>query len=295
EEPFDLAFAAGDNLYSCGPDPTLPGAAACEFDPNGNTVPDGYAPPHDPRFERLHEGPLAPLARSPAVPVYLTLGNHDVASGGGCAVEGLDARTLGRRRACLEVAHETPLWRMPGRHYVVDQGRVRFIVLDTILVGGAYGGFDLDDEVRFLEDAAAGCDERVCFVLTHYPPITAGRHGREVDAAFLERMGRLEAAAGGRVRAWLAGHDHDLQHLRTREGLDVLVSGNGARGRSYERFTSVSGVGGRLVFASVRWGFGILEVSERGWSYRFEDDDGAPIYCCAAEGDGTCEPVRCRP
>ena len=45
------------------------------------------------------------------------------------------------------------------------------------------------------------------------------------------------------VRAWLAGHDHDLQHLRTATGVDVLVSGNGATARPRERFEkTVNGV-----------------------------------------------------
>ena len=36
-------------------------------------------------------------------------------------------------------------------------------------------------------------------------------------------MARVVAAAAG-VRAFLAGHDHDLQHLRTAGGIDVLVN-----------------------------------------------------------------------
>jgi tartrate-resistant acid phosphatase type 5 len=291
---FDFALHAGDNLYDCGPDPTLPGAEACRFDASDNEVEAGAAPPEDPRFAALFEGALGPLAEPPALPIYLALGNHDVAAGGGCAAEGLDPATTGRRKACLEVAHASPLWRMPARHYVVDHGRARFIVVDTNLARGSYGGFSFEDEVRFVEEAAAGCGDRVCFVLAHHPLVTAGNHARRAPDDYLDRMERLRAAGGGRIRAWLAGDDHDLQHLRTPDGLDVFVSGNGARGRSYERFTRLSVEDGRLVFASVRWGVGSLEVHERGWTYRFEDANGAALYCCAASGDGPCEPVRCR-
>lgn len=290
--PFDLGFAVGDNIYQCGPDPTLAGAEGCLFDASDNAVTAGYAPPDDPLFTSHHEGVLAPLARDPAVPIYLALGNHDVAAAGGCAVEGLDATTLGRRRACLEVARDTPLWRMPGRHYVVDQGRARFIVVDSNLVKGPYGGFSFDDEVRFVAEAAAGCADRVCFLVGHHPPVTAGGHRSDGTPEYLARMDRLVAAGGGAIRAWLAGHDHDLQHLRTPGGLDVFVSGNGARGRANENFDRASG-GASVLFASVRWGFGVLEVMDGGWSYRFEGVDGAPVYCCAAAGDGPCEPVRC--
>ena len=30
-----------------------------------------------------------------------------------------------------------------------------------------------------------------------------------------------------------------------------------------------------------------------GWRYRFEDQDGGPLYCCTALGAGRCEPVSC--
>lgn len=293
-DPFDLAFAAGDNLYECGPNPTLPGADACRFDATGNRVTPGVVVPHDPLFTALHEGPLRPLEEAPALPIYLALGNHDVASGGlRCGVEGLDAVTLGRRRACLEVARATPLWRMPGRHYVVDEGRARFIVLDTNLARGSYGGFSFDDEVRFLAEAAKGCADRVCFVVGHHPPVTRGRHASDTSSAFLERMERLHAAGGDRIRAWLSGHDHDLQHLRTPAGVDVFVSGNTARGRRFEWFRAPSVPGSVSVFGSARWGIGVVEVFDRGWTYRFEDAEGEPRYCCAAPGDRRCEPVRC--
>jgi tartrate-resistant acid phosphatase type 5 len=294
-DPFDLAFSAGDNIYSCGPDVTLPGADGCLFDASDNRVAPGVVAPDDPRFAAQHEGPLRALAEPPAVRVYLALGNHDVASGGDeCRVAGLDAATLGRRRACLEVARSTPLWQMPGRHYVVDHGRARFIVLDTNLVKGGYGGFSFDDEVRFLAEAAEGCADRLCFVIGHHPPVNAGRHTDDATPAFLARMERLHAAGAGRIRAWLAGHDHDLQHLRAPAGFDVFVSGNGARGRRFERFTAPSVAGTSIAFASVRWGVGVLEVLDGGWTYRFEDVGGAPLYCCAAAGDAPCEPVRCR-
>ncbi|HTN51406.1 MAG TPA: metallophosphoesterase [Anaeromyxobacter sp.] len=292
--PFDLALFPGDNLYGCGPDVEVAGAAACRFAPDGNTVAPGFSPPADRTFLR-HERPLAPLAGAgaPAVPVYLTLGNHDVGAGAACSGEGRPTE-IARLRACLEVAHASPLWTMPGRHWVLDRGPARFIGVDSNLITGDYGGFQLADEVAFVASAAEGCDRRTCFLVGHHPPATAGDHRGEADkAGYAARMGALLDAGHGRIRAWLGGHDHDLQHLRTAAGLDVLVSGNGARGRAEERFDRASGAGTKLLFGSVRWGFGVLEVAPAGWRYRFEDVDGAPLHCCVAEGAGPCEPVAC--
>ncbi|WP_242360471.1 metallophosphoesterase [Anaeromyxobacter sp. SG17] len=301
--PFALALFPGDDVYPCGPSTTVPGASSCAFGADGNTLAPGFAAPADPGFAR-HEGPLSTLAGAPAAEVYLALGNHDVASGGSCS-QGGDPVAEGRLKACLEVAHRSPLWQMPARHYALDRGAARFLVVDTNLVKGAYGGFALDDEVAFVREEApgcradacdaepGGCDKPWCFLVGHHPPVTAGGHRTDATPDYLARMDRLLAAGGGRVRAFLAGHDHDLQHLRAPSGLDVLVSGNGARGRPSERFDTASVPGTEVIFASVRWGFGVLEVARAGWRYRFEDDGGAPLYCCAAVGAGRCEPVAC--
>jgi hypothetical protein len=291
--PFALALFPGDLLYPCGPDPERAGAEACAFSPDGVTVATPPAGPPDPAFARLHEEPLAGLAATPAARVHVALGNHDVATWAGCGASGLDAATAARRKACLAVAHASPLWSMPGRHYVVDEGPARFVVVDSNVIYSDYGGFTLDDEVAFVATAAAGCAERACFLVGHHPPTTAGVHVGDFTPEREARFARLLDAAGPRLRAWLAGHDHDLQHLRTAGGLDVLVSGNGATARPAERFESVS-AGGSLLFGSVRWGFGVLTVHGAGWDYQFADEEGTPLYCCAAAGEGRCEPSGCR-
>lgn len=291
--PFDLAVFPGDNVYQCGPDAARPGAERCAFGPDRNTVavpPEGV----DPAFARQHEAPLAGLA-APAPRVYLSLGNHDVATWTGCDVLDVEGPEVARRRACASVAYQGPRWSMPGRHYLVDEGPARLIFVDTNAVYADYAGFTLEDELGFVAEAARGCETRACFLVGHHPPATAGGHRSDFDRAErAARMRRLLAAAGPDVRAFLAGHDHDLQHLRTAGGLDVLVSGNGSRARPTERFEATSD-GGPLLFASVRPGLGILSVHPGGWAYRFEDTAGRPLYCCAAAGDGRCEPVACAP
>jgi tartrate-resistant acid phosphatase type 5 len=282
--PFDLGVDAGDLVYECGPDASAPGAAACAFAPDGNVVARGFTPPADVSFA-VHDRPLAFLG---ATPVYVALGNHDVATGALCGGGGAAAA---RTKACLEVAHASPQWVMPGRHYAVDRGRVRFIVVDTNLVASDYGGFSLDDEVAFVAAQAAGCADRACFLVGHHPAAAAGAHREDFSPAFSARMQRLVDAGRGRLRAWLAGHDHALLHLRAPGGLDVLVSGAGSRGRFREHFEPTAGA--TLLFGSRRWGLGVLEVSDDGWRYRFEDARAAALYCCSAVGAGPCEPTTC--
>jgi len=292
--PYDLAFSVGDNIYECGPDVTLPGAAACAFEPDGNTPRPGYVPPADGRFERMFERPLSFLVRGgEPVPVWLALGNHDVNVTEGCREGGLDAEQIGRVRACLEVAHRGPHWRMPARHYVVDEGPARFIVLDSNILVGDYGNFGFDAEVAFFAEASQGCRDRPCFAVAHHPPASAGRHGAE-GSMQVQRLRRLQEAAGGRIAAWFAGHDHDLQHLRAAAGYDVFVSGNGSRWRD-ERFPGPSPPAAQLFFASTAWGFATLEVSATHWAVRFESEKGEALHCCQASFPGTCQPVACGP
>ena len=206
--PFALALVPGDNVYPCGPDATAPGADACSFAADGNTLAGGFEPPEDPGFAR-HDGPLSPLAEPPAAEVYLSLGNHDVATWSDCRASD-DPVAEGRLKACLELAHRSPVWRMPARHYAVERGAARFLIVDTNLVEQQYGGFALDDEVAFVRDQApgcrpdacetepGGCDKPWCFLVGHHPPVTAGLHRRDATPDFLARMDRLLAAGAGR-------------------------------------------------------------------------------------------------
>src|SRR6185369_713868 len=137
-----------------GPDVALAGAERCAFGPDDASVAPGFSPPADPRFAARFEGPLAFLAAGAApVPVYLALGNHDIAT---CDGGGLPVAALRRRKACLEVAHRSALWHLPARHYAVDRGPARFLVLDSNLLLGDYGGFTLDGEVAFVRAASIG-------------------------------------------------------------------------------------------------------------------------------------------
>ena len=293
--PVDLVLHPGDNVYECGPDPVLPGAEKCAFGPDQNQVAAGYQAPVDPSFEKLFEKPLAGLLRDgKPVPVLLTLGNHDVAAMGTCASGG-EARVIARRRACLSVAHRSPRWSMPGRHWVEDRGPARFIGVDSNLIKRDYGDFSFDDEVAFVTEAARPCKERPCFVVAHHPSFSAGEHRADATPEYLARVKRIEEAAGP-IAGWLSGHEHQLEHLRAPSGYDVFISGNGSRARPEERFKSVSAPGARLLFASTRPGFAVLEVGDGGsWSYRFLDVSGKSIQCCTAAARGPCRPVTCPP
>ena len=226
------------------------------------------------------------------VPIYLALGNHDVGAERFCRIDGLARGEWMRRRACLEVAHRSSTWRMPARHYVVDEGRVRFIVVDSNVAFAEYGGFTFGAEEAFVRETSADCAQRTCFLVAHHPPAMAvDRALRPGEEPALAGMRRLIQAAGGRLAAVITGHAHALEHLSC-DGVDVLVTGAGARpGRG--RLGRAWPADARLHFASNAGGFGVLEIHPGGWSYRMVDTHGRSLHCCEAADRGRCVPVAC--
>jgi len=292
-KPFDFGLLLGDNLYPCGPELSLPGAADCTFSEDGNTVTPGYRPPEDPQFQALFHTPLAGLKRpeGEALPIHTVLGNHDIGYSLSCLERGKLPPRTSRLKACLEIAHQGPGWAMPGRHFVVDTATARFILFDSNTLALDDYPFSFDEELAFVKEAMAGCGERRCFLVSHHMSVTAGTHRPEtLTPVYQERVRRLEEA--GRIDAWLAGHDHDLQHSLTARGYDAFVSGSAAKTR-FEKFGPAPAPGARLRFGSTAWGFAVLEVFPTGWSMRFLDEHREPLYCCEAHGQGRCEPVVC--
>jgi len=293
--PFDLALELGDDLYMCGPDPARAGAEGCRFGEDGATVVPGYVPPAEPLF-RLNEERLEGLVGRDGAPLtfFLALGNHDVGWGAGrCDSPGIPDDEATRRRACLSVAHRTPTWTMPARHYVVDRGPIRIVVVDTNVVVADYGGLTLDEEVAFVRSATAGCgEERVCFLAGHHPPAAVHGYGRGRAPAYAARMARLVAAANGRAVAFFAGHVHTLEHLALGP-LDVFISGSTAMGGSMRLRWKVP-ASAQARFVTTACGFAILEADRAGWRVRFQDFEGEPLHCCEAAPRGPCLPVECR-
>jgi tartrate-resistant acid phosphatase type 5 len=76
----------------------------------------------------------------------------------------------------------------------------------------------------------------------------------------------------GRADIFLAGHDHDLQHLKPEGGVHFFVSGGGGAGIRQPR------PGPRSLFAIGVHGFSVLEADAKELSVRFFDRNLSLLY-----------------
>lgn len=158
--------------------------------------------------EDYHQGffrPFAPLIAN--VPVYPTIGNHDVKSEGG--------------RPFLDVFVTPTNGPDPeGRTYSFDWGCVHFVCLDVILNPIEPGSALLEWLKRDL--AANRSIWRVVYF--HVPPYSATRG--ESPSMVEHLVPILEAA---RVDLVLSGHDHNYCRFLPREYCTYVVSGGGGK------------------------------------------------------------------
>jgi hypothetical protein len=150
-----------------------------------------------------------------AVPVYPTIGNHELI--------GDEEGARFRRYFVLPGAGGG---RADDRFYSFRYAAARFVVLDANAVSPAQTAW-LE---RTLADATTDAAVRHVFVLLHQPPLSVGGHcGAGADQAawvgLFERYG---------VRAVFAGHDHAYERLE-RHGVRYFISGGGGAGVYAER------------------------------------------------------------
>jgi hypothetical protein len=114
-------------------------------------------------------------------------------------------------------------------------------------------------------------------VYGHHPIVAAGvyRDEQRVREALLPIL-------RGRANLYICGHEHDLEHLVTDEGLHLVVSGGGGA-PLYPLET-----GARAEFAASQNGFAVIEADRETLSVSLVDADLKVLHRFAlAAGDGT--------
>ena len=207
-----------------------------------NFYSSGVESPTDPRWKTWWEALYEPLG----LKIYATLGNHDW---------GLADSPAGE----ILYTQQSPSWRMPAPYYTFTAGSAQFFALDTNDVSEA--------QLLWLKDELGRSRARWKIVYGHHPIYSDGAHSDNEGL-----IKRLLPVLKGRADIFLAGHDHDLQHLKPEDGVHFFVCGVGGAGLRQPT------PGPRSLFAKSVHGFGVLEADDRQLTVRFMDTGLNRLY-----------------
>jgi hypothetical protein len=196
----------------------------------------------DPAWKTRWEDLYTPLG----VPFFASLGNHDyghppvICPGKGTSAEAEVART----------GHSTT-WRMPARYYTFIAGHARFFAIDTEGWSTAQSAW----LKKTLRETANEPNVQWRIVYGHLNQRRIGALRRELAGLFQET----------KVDLYIAGHDHDMEHLQA-GGIQYLICGaGGAKLRKVRHTQSQS------VFHATTFGFLDLTIDQHRMTAKFLD------------------------
>jgi tartrate-resistant acid phosphatase type 5 len=175
-----------------------------------NFYTDGVETIDDTEFQDKFELPYANLH----LPFYVVNGNHDLDAGG----EVLDPW---KADLYVEYTQLSDKWTMPAPYYSFVWGDLELFGLDTTQM--LYGD---EEQEEWLDDALEASTARWKIVYGHHPYLTNGAHGHD-EQDNLDEM--FEGIVCERADVYLAGHDHTMQWLEPSCGMELIVSGAGAK------------------------------------------------------------------
>jgi len=179
---------------------------------------------NDTRFRKTFDDVFT-FGKADNVPWYVTAGNHDY---------------YGDVQSQLDYSHVNPRWIYPDLSYVAHyelsptSTTVDFIFVDTVILCGGtwYGGPDpktgrfkaayelpkgpenpdkAEALWHWVQKQLAQSRADYLFVVSHYPVFSSGAHG-DFTCPGLRMLALLEKY---NATAYLCGHDHNLQHLKS--------------------------------------------------------------------------------
>ena len=207
-----------------------------------NFYPSGMNSPSDERWQTLYSDLYDPLG----IKIYASLGNHDW--------YGPDSPS-----AEILYSDRSPSWRLPSPYYTFTAGPVQFFALDTNDMSEA--------QFMWLDSEIAKSRARWKVVYGHHPIYSAGRHAD--NPALITRLLPLLKE---RVDVYIAGHDHDMQHLKPDGGVHFFIAGGGGA------MTRLLRPGPRSVFARAAYGFAVLEADRGRLKVTLVGVDSRPMH-----------------
>ncbi|MEY4064161.1 MAG: hypothetical protein RIR26_369 [Pseudomonadota bacterium] len=186
----------------------------------------------DEKFQTHFEIPYGRIG----IPWWAALGNHDYGFGW----------SRGNVNAQVEYTQLSKFWRMPNRYYSFESTGIEFIVIDTVSLEND------PTQQKWLNEKLEAPKAKTRIVAGHYPIHSGGMHG---DTTYLRDQWSPQFC--GKVDLYVSGHDHQLEHLRTDCGVNLVISGTGGETRPVTPTP-------RTKFAASVLGFAYLSKAESG-------------------------------
>ena len=240
----DMIISTGDNFYDNG--------IASVNDPYWQTS-----------YENIYHGPHL------FIDWYVVLGNHDY---------------RGNWQAQIDYSAVSRRWNMPAQYFdklitLEQNGSIHLVFLDTSPLNPDY-----QHEAKYQETQRQDSKAQLAWfeqtlkrhknadwtiVIGHHPLYSSGKRYGKTSAVRGVIEPLLEQYD---VDAYIAGHEHDLQHNKPAgSSVEHFVSGGGSEIRpvGQREFTA---------FAKSSAGFAVVRVNQQQFTLEFIDDKGEVIY-----------------
>lgn len=215
-------------------------------------------------------------------PFYACLGNHDY----GPQYDSKQGRE--KTQIQLDYAAQNPAsrWKMPHRWYAVELPDEKNPLVKIIFLDGNMAEWGLTpreklDQRSFLKaELQKGTKAPWRWIVSHFPLYTETTKRADNERLIREWAGDFEA---NNISFYLAGHDHNLQHLKV-EGYKTSFVVSGAGGASlYEVKASERGFTQKIL------GFTHLHVGKETVTVQFIDSEGQCLHAFRRALDGKVE------
>lgn len=239
--PLSAVLALGDNFYN-------------------KLEPERFGPGFEQMYSKEHLD----------VPFYACLGNHDY----GPSYDSKQGRAKADMQLEYAKANPDSRWKMPAKWYSVElpakEPLVKLIYLDSNHFEGAMTPQEKLDQKRWLEaELKKGTKAKWTWVVSHYP-VFSDTTKRKDNQALIKNWGSY--LQENPISLYMAGHDHNLQHLQV-EGYQpsFLVSGGGGA-KLYEITDTGRG------FSKQMTGFNHIHVNDERIFVQLIDGDGNRMH-----------------
>ena len=147
---------------------------------------------------------------------------------------------------------------MPAAYYTFEAGPVQFFALDTDIIS--------EPQLRWLVEQLDASRAAWKVVYGHHPIYSEGQHEDNN-----QKIAQLLPVLKDRADVYIAGHDHDMQHLKPEGRLHFFVAGSAGKLRTIEP-------GPRSLFARSANGFAVIEADARTLTVTFVEADLTSPY-----------------